>query len=325
MIIGIDVSKSKLDCVWIRNLAPLKIKSKALPNTAQGHKALLAWAMQQGGVAVDQLHFVMEATGIYHEALAYALHAAGARVSVLNPARVRDFAKSVGIQSKNDTKDAMVVARYGMTQAPALWQPEPPEIRELKALISRLEALKQDIAREDNRLEKATVSAVSTVVLESIRTVRNQLDQERKRVESMIEDHIDKHPGLKQDRALLESIPGVGPVVAQCMVAVLRSRPFEHASQCAAFLGLVPREHQSGTSVYSPPRLSKQGDGRVRAKLYMAAVVAIRYNPTIREQYRRLVGRGKAKKAALGAAMRKLVHLCYGILKHQAPYQSQAA
>lgn len=325
MIIGVDVSKAKLDCVWIRDLATLKIKSKTLPNTAQGHQTLQAWAKQQSGESIEQLHVVMEATGIYHEALAYALHAAGARVSVVNPARVRDFARSIGVQSKNDNNDAVVLARYGATQSPALWQPEPAEIRELKALISRLEALKQDIAREDNRLEKATISAVSKVVLESIQTVRDQLTQERKRVESMIEDHIDKHPGLKQDRALLESIPGVGPIVAQCMVAVLRSRPFQCASQCAAYLGLVPVEHQSGTSIHSPARLSKQGDGRVRAKLYMAAVVAIRYNPVIKAQYRRLLARGKAKKAALGAAMRKIVHMCYGILKHQVPYQPQAA
>lgn len=325
MFIGIDVSKLKLDCVWIRDLTSLKIKSKVLPNTAQGHQELLAWALHNSKEPLEQLHFVMEATGVYHEALAYALHDAGARVSVLNPARVRDFAKSLGSHSKNDNKDAVILARYGTTQTPALWQPEPKEVRELKALISRLEALKEDIAREDNRMEKAMVSAPSKVVQDSIQTVRSQLEQERKRLESMIDDHIDRHPGLKKDRALLESIPGVGPTVSQNMVAIIRSRRFEKASQCAAFLGLNPVERRSGTSVYSPPRMSKQGNGRVRAKLYMAAVVAIRHNPTIREQYLRLVARGKAKKSALGAAMRKLVHMCYGILKHQVPYQPQAA
>lgn len=324
MFIGIDVSKTKLDCVWIRDLATLKIKSKVLPNTPQGHRDLVAWALQQGGEPVEQLHFVMEATGVYHEALAYALHDAGARVFVLNPARVRDFARSLGSHSKNDSKDAVILARYGMTQTPALWQPEPLEVRELKALISRLEALKDDIAREDNRMEKALVSVPSKVVQDSIQTVRSELEKERKRLESMIDDHIDRHPGLKQDRALLESIPGVGPTISQNMVALMRSRHFEKASQCAAFLGLNPIERQSGTSVYSPPRLSKQGNGRIRAKLYMAAVVAIRHNPIIRDQYLRLVARGKAKKAALGAAMRKLVHQCYGVLKHQVPYQPQA-
>lgn len=323
-VIGIDVSKSKLDCLWIRELSKLKVKSKVQPNTPQGHQALLVWATHQTGEPVAELHFVMEATGIYHEALAYALHEAGAQVSVVNPARIRDYAKSLGAQSKNDRKDSVVIARYGMTQAPALWEPEPVEVRALKALIARYEAVKRDMGREANRLEKAQVNQSSEDVLTSIEHVREELDKERQRLEALIDDHIDNHPGLKEDRALLESIPGVGPTVSQEMVAVLRSRRFQKASQCAAFLGLIPVERESGTSVYSPPRLSKCGDGRVRAKLYMAAVVAIRHNRDIRAHYQRLVRRGKAKMAALGAAMRKLVHICYGVLKHQVPYQPQA-
>ena len=150
-----------------------------------------------------------------------------------------------------------------------------------------------------------------------------QLEAERKRLESLIDNHIDRHPGLKEDRALLESIPGVGPVISQQMVAVIRSRSFNWASECAAFLGLVPIEHESGSSVRGRPRLSKQGDGRIRAKLYMAAVVATRHNPDIRHQYNRLLKRGKSKMAAIGAAMRKLVHICFGVLKHQTPYRPQ--
>lgn len=322
-IIGIDVSKAKLDCLWIRDLAAMKVKSKVQNNTLHGHKALLDWATKQTGSPVKELHFVMEATGVYHEALAYALHEAGAQVSVINPARIRDYAKSLGNLSKNDRKDSVVLARYGMTQSPALWNPEAKEIRELKALIARLEAVKEDIERERNRLEKALANNVSHEVQTSIKTVQGQLEAERHRLESLIDDHMDNHPGLKQDRELLESIPGVGPVVARQMVAVLRSRSFDKASQCAAFLGLVPVERQSGTSVYSPPRLSKQGCGRVRAKLYMAAIVSTRYNPDIRLQYKRLLRNGKTRMAALGAAMRKLVQICFGVLKHQVPYEPQ--
>jgi len=201
--------------------------------------------------------------------------------------------------------------------------PERTEVRQLKALIARCDAVKQDIQRELNRMEKAQVSAVSTEVRTSIETVHAQLEAERKRLESLIDNHIDRHPGLKDDRALLESIPGVGPVISQQMVAVIRSRSFNWASECAAFLGLVPIEHESGSSVRGRPRLSKQGDGRIRAKLYMAAVVATRHNPDIRHQYNRLLKRGKSKMAAIGAAMRKLVHICFGVLKHQTPYRPQ--
>lgn len=322
-VIGIDVSKAKLDCLWIRDLVGMKVKSKIQANTPAGHQALLAWAMKQTGEAITGLHFVMEATGVYHEALAYALHDAGARVSVVNPARIHNYAKSLGSRTKTDKKDSVVIARYGMTQSPQLWEPERVEIRQLKALIARCDAVKQDIQREQNRMEKAMISAVSTEVRTSIETVHAQLEAERKRLESLIDEHIDSHPDLKEDRALLESIPGVGPVISRQMVAVIRSRSFNWASECAAFLGLVPIEHESGNSVYIRPRLSKQGDGRVRAKLYMAAVVATRHNPDIRRQYNRLLKRGKSKMSAIGAAMRKLVHICFGVLKHQTPYRPQ--
>jgi transposase len=324
VIIGIDVSKAKLDCLWLRDSVSLKAKSKVFPNTPAGHQALLAWALKQTGEAVTELHGVMEATGIYHEGLAYALHEAGTRVSVVNPAQLRDYAKSLGTRTKTDKKDALVIARFGATQQPRLWQPEPPEVRRLKALIARLEAVKQDIQRELNRLEKAQISQTSADVVCSIETVYQQLNEEKARLETLIDEHIDQHPGLKQDRDLLESIPGVGPVISQHMVALLRSRPFEAAPQCAAFLGLVPVQHESGASVRGRVHLSKAGNAQLRAKLYMAALVATRHNPDIRRQYERLLRHGKSKMSALGAAMRKLVQICFGVLKHQTPYLPQA-
>ena len=139
----------------------------------------------------------------------------------------------------------------------------------------------------------------------------------------MINTHLDQHPKLKKDRALLESIPGIGPVVSRLMVSVIRSRKFTTAPQCAAFIGVVPVQFESGSSVRGRSRLSKAGDASVRAKLYMAAVVAIQHNPDIKQQYERLLKNGKSKMSALGAAMRKLVQICFGVLKHQTPYQSR--
>ena len=322
-IIGIDVSKLKLDCLWLRDLSLRKVKSKIHANTSPGHQALLAWSIQQTGEAVESLHFIMEATGIYHEALAYALHEAGAKVSVVNPAQMREHAKSLGTRTKTDKKDSWVIAHYGATQQPRLWQPEPDEVRRLKALIARYEAVKQDIQRELNRLEKARIAQASDEVVTSIETVHRQLEAERIRLQSLIDEHIDQHPQLKQDRALLESIPGVGPIIAQYMVAVIRSRSFTAASQCAAFLGLVPVQHDSGSSVHGRSHLSKAGNAQIRAKLYMAAIVAKRYNPDIKRQYDRLLRNGKSRMSAIGAAMRKLVQICFGVLKHQIPYLPQ--
>jgi transposase len=147
------------------------------------------------------------------------------------------------------------------------------------------------------------------------------LQQEQTRVQTAIHEHIDRHPRLKQDPDLLCSIPAVGEKTAQRWLAVLHGHDFTSADQVPAFLGLVPIECQSGSSLHRRPRLSKAGAPRIRAALYMAAVVATRHNPHIQALYQRLLARGKAKMAALGAAMRKLVQLAFGVLKHQQPYQ----
>ncbi len=137
---------------------------------------------------------------------------------------------------------------------------------------------------------------------------------------------IDPHPTLQHDHQLLQSIPGVGPVLATFMVALLyHGERFDSAAQVAAYVGLIPVEYQSGTSVRKPPRLSKAGPALLRAKLYWPAVVASRHNPDVRHLYQRLLARGKCKMAAIGAAMRKLLHICFGVIKHQTPYQPQIA
>ena len=322
-IIGIDVSKKKLDCMWLKDLATGKVKSRVFDNTPAGHLALLEWGEKQTNEEPGAIHFIMEATGIYHEVLAYQLYQAGAKVSVVNPAQVRNYAKSLGGGTKTDKKDSLVLARYGATQVPGLWQPEPEAVRLLKALIARIHAVEEDIQREKNRLEKAEIVHVSDEILTSIQTVLGQLEKEKIRLETLIDDHIDQNPELKRNRQLLESIPGVGPVISRYMIAVIGSRLFVSASQCAAYVGVVPVQHESGTSVRGRPRLSKAGDARLRAKLYMAAVASIRCNPDIKRQYERLLKNGKTKMSALGAAMRKLVHICFGVLKHQTPYQAQ--
>ncbi len=324
IIFGIDVSKKKLDCAWLRDVDNRKVKNRTFDNTPAGFQALIAWATSHSTEPVTTLHFVMEATGIYHEALAYALHKAGATVSVVNPAYIKHYAQSLGRRSKTDKKDSVVIALYGATQHPRLWQPEPDEIRVLKALIARLEAVDKDIQRERNRLEKADIAQASADVSLSIQTVLGHLKTEKERLLKRIDDHIDQHPNLKSDRKLLESIPGVGPVIARYMMAMLRSRDFGSASQAGAYVGLVPLHNESGSSVRGKSTISKTGNATIRAKLYMAAVVATQYNPDIRVHYQRLLKRGKSKMSALVAAMRKLVHICFGVLKHQKPFQARS-
>lgn len=323
-VIGIDVSKNKLDCLWLREVDSRKVKAKVFPNTPEGHEQLLAWSTKQTGKSLPEMLFVMEATGIYHERLAYRLHESGAQVAVVNPAQVRDYAKGIAVRTKTDKKDSLVLALYGAKESVRRWQPEPEAVRRLKGLLARLEALEEDIQRERNRLEKAQISHDNEVVETSIHTVLADLEKEKQRLEKMIDEHIDNDPQLKNDQRLLESIPGVGRVLSRYMMSVFRSRDFNGASQMAAYLGTVPVEYQSGSSVNRRPKISKAGNATVRAKLYMPAVVACRHNPTAKALYERLLARGKSKMTGIVAVMRKLVHICFGVLKHQQCYVPQA-
>ena len=322
-IIGVGVSKAKLDCAWLKTDS--KIKAKTVNNTPEGWQQLVLWAQQNAGLEIGGLHFVMEATGIYHENLAAWLYDHGANVSVVNPAHVKHYAQSLGVQTKNDKKDSAMLARYGQREQPSLWQPAPAEVRTLKALLARLAAVEKDLQREKNRQEKAIVADTPDTVLKSITHMIGLFEAEQAALEKLIDEHIKKHKKLKDNKVLLESIPGVGKVISRQMLMVLGSHQFASASQCAAYLGLVPVQKESGSSLKGRPQLAKNGSPKIRAKLYMATVTATRYNPDIKAQYERLTGKGKSNMSALGAAMRKLVQICYGVIKHQQPYQPQVA
>ncbi|HES76031.1 MAG TPA: IS110 family transposase [bacterium] len=321
--LGIDVAKAKLDCALLDTTTD-KRKTKSIPNNASGFALMADW-LGKYGITLTDLHAVLEATGVYHEAVALWLADAGVTVSIANPAQVKDFARGLAVRTKTDGVDSVVLARYGALVKPQPWTPPPPEVRELKALLARLEALETDVRRELNRQEKATLSSVPALVQQSLDAHLAVLKHEIARLHTAIDDHIDRHPGLKADQAYLLSIPAVGEKTANRMVALLHSRTFKSAEQVAAFLGLVPVEHQSGSSVLKRPHLSKNGDAKTRAVLYMAAIVATRYNPDIKAMYERLCARGKPKMVALGAAMRKLVHQCFGVIKHQQPYRQNGA
>lgn len=324
--IGIDVSKLKLDVLWLRSSAPRKIKTRVFKNDHSGLAALCVWLQKQTGESAQGIHVVMEATGVYHEPLAYALHEAGMSVYVANPARVKEFSRSEGQRNKTDKSDAQMLALY-LAEKHArmtLWQPLPTEIRHLRALITRVDALEKDLRREQNRLEKTLVTDTTSTVVTSIELLIETLTEEIKRLRGDIEDHIDRHSRLKQDRSLLKSIPGIADITSAYLTMLMHSRTFSSARQCAAFLGLTPGHYESGSSVYRPSRISKSGSN-LRSKLYMAAVTATTYNPDIRGLKQRLQAKGKSGKAIIVAAMRRLVHIAYGVLKHQQEYAPQPA
>jgi len=320
--LGVDVAKKKLDCMLL-DTSSGKMKSKAsIPNTPAGFAELLEWLHKNH--AVDP-HVVMEPTGMYHEGAALALADSGLVVSLVNPAQLRAFAQGLGVKTKTDKADSAVLARFGATQNPAPWQPPSTSARRLKALLTRRDAVADDLQRERNRQEANQFSSIPEAVGDSIAQSIDFLETELKRLEKMIADHIDDDPDLRNKKELLETIPGVGPRVSGHMTALFAGRTFGSAEQLAAYLGLVPVMWESGSSVRGRPRMSKAGPAYLRKILYMPAVVARRWNPHIKALNDRLLAKGKSKMAVIGAAMRKLAHLCFGVVNSGKPYDSKFA
>lgn len=325
--VGIDIAKRKVELLWLRDVETLKRKRKTFENTLEGAAELKRWLGQQIEAAPGQVQIVMEATSVYHELFAQELYAAGYRVCVVNPLQAKRFAQSHGLQTKNDRHDPFLLARMSAERQTQLraWEPEPPQIKHLKALLTRLVAVEKDLQRELNRLEKAQITAAPPAVMESLSGMIKALREQARELRREIDKHIDQNPDLKRDRQLLESIPGIGEGASTLLLSVIHSRRFTRASQLGAYLGLAPIEAESGDTVRGKATLGKTGPAWIRAKLYYPAIVAKRYNPDVATLYDRLLRRGMCKKAAIAAAMRKLVHIAFGVIKHQTPYQPQAA
>jgi transposase len=298
--IGIDASKAKLDCSLLLDVDSSKRRAKAVANSITGIAVLLEWCAKQQ-IAVRELHAILEGTGVYHEQAALALSDAGAIVSIVNPAQVKDFGRSLGIRTKTDGIDSLVLARYGALLQPRAWIPPSQQARTLQALLSRREAIAQDLQRERNREEKADATNTPSLIRQSLLDSIAFLKQQLAKLQQDIDDHIHKYSDLKADRDLLISIPAVGPQVSNHMLAVVHNHHFQSAEHLAAYRGLVPVERQSGSAILGRPRLSKAGPARVRAMLYMAAIVATQHNPHIKALYQRLQDRGKTKMSAHSA------------------------
>jgi transposase len=311
-VLGIDIAKAKLDAAL---LVAGQVQHRVFANTPAGHTDLLAWISQHG---VAQVHVCLEATGTYGEAVALALHAAKHVVSYINPARLKAFAQTTMTRTKTDKTDAILLARFCEAHHPAPWTPPAPEQRELQALVRRLESLQQMRQQEVNRLASGVTAAA---VRESLEHMIALFDDELTKVQALIHDHLDQHPGLKAQHALLDSIPGIGDTTATALLAELPNwQTFASAREVAAQAGLTPKQKLSGSSVHGKPRLSKTGSARLRKLLYFPAVVAKTYNPLIKAFCDRLLARGKPMMLVLGAAMRKLLHLIYGVLKSGKPF-----
>ena len=322
--VGIDVSKNKLDFCWLRNAETGKRKSKSFKNTPQEHNSCSTWLLNVTKQPVEDIVLVVEPTGVYHEGLVYTLHDSGFKILQVNPSKASQYAKALNLEHKTDKSDAYMLSQYGYAQQTKMefWAPEPPEVRELKVLLRRLDALESDLQREMNRMEASEFSLPSQRVVQSLKAMIDRLKAEIETLKQDIDDHIDQYPDLKTNRALLESIKGIGSVMSRELVYLFAAKNFKTAKQVAAYCGLIPRLNESG-NFKGRTTLSKKGPSKIRAKLYMAAISASQHNPQIKAQKERLLRAGKTPMQALGAAMRKLIQICFGVVKHQNEYQPQ--
>lgn len=311
-VVGIDVSKEKLDVALLRDSG--KFRDKVTTNARKGFEELVAWLAKHG---VTHAHVCMEATGAYWEELAEFLVDAGFQVSVVNPLLVKKYSESLGERNKTDKIDARVIARFCAERQPERWQAPSKAVRGLRALVRRRESLIGLRTEESNRRD----SASEPRVLESIDKVIAHLDEQIARIEKQIKDHIDSDPTLKNQRELLESVPGIGKVVSAMLLSYYGGElRFGTSKQAVALAGLDTSRRESGTSVRGRPRISKKGHSNIRGTLYMPAVVTMNRTAWGKTFADRLKQAGKPPLVIITAVMRKLVAIAYGVLKSGQPF-----
>jgi transposase len=307
-VLGIDVSKTTLDTSL---LAGAKPRSRSFANSPDGWRQLIAWLTEH---KVGQAHACLEATGRYSLGIALALHEAGHIVSLVNPAQIRDFARTKLGRNKTDPVDAAHIREYAELFKPHPWTPPSPALRRLCELqtirAGTVAGLTEWTNRSTSGMEDDRALSLAKATIEHF---TSQLEA----VDRAIAGTIDDDPELCAKRDLLVSISGVGETLAGIVLAELPGPEILGSSGAvAAYAGLNPRQHQSGTSINRPARISKIGNAVLRTALYMPALSAMRYNPAIAALVDRLKAHGRLKgKQIVVAAMRKLLVICFGVLK----------
>lgn len=304
--VGIDVSKTALDvAVWESELC------WHFPNDVQGIRVLIGHLKCLSPVVV-----VIEASGGYEFLAAAELAAAGLPVAVTNPKRVRDFARSTGQLAKTDKLDARVLAQFGYAVRPEIRPLRSDEETWLKALVTRRRQVIRMLTAEKNR-KSISHSGVQDQIQQHIACLEGELQS----IEETIEQCIRQSPIWSHKQALLRSVPGVGAVTAATMVAELPELGILNRQAIASLVGVAPLNHDSGK--HRGKRRIFAGRAPVRRTLFMATLVASRCNPVIRSHYESLLKRGKEKKVALTACMRKLLVILNAMIRSNQTWSPQ--
>lgn len=313
IVLGIDVSKKTLDAALIIDNRTI---SKQFKNSLEGFKFLAAWLET---LQITRVHACLEATGTYSEAVALFLHEFGHLVSVVNPLRIKGYASANMQRNKTDRLDACLIANFCLTQEPEEWQPPSAAVKHLQSLVRRVEVLEEMLQAEENRLANAAFE-----IKPSIERVITLLKEEIKELERQVKQHIDRNAHLKEQSQLLQTIPGIGKRTANLLLSEVEFERYSSARALAAQAGVTPRRKQSGTSL-KQTSLSKLGNARLRKALYFPAIVARQHNEIVKEFAKRLKKNGKTPMQIVCAAMRKLLHIAFGVLKHKRAFDASLA
>lgn len=316
-VVGIDIaSESFAVC-----LLDTSTHRKEFENAHPGFVACHDWLTELGVLATETL-VVMEATGVYWEAVALFLHHQGYSVSVINPAQVKYFARSILQRGKSDEQDAELLAQFGQRMHPRLWEPPSAISEELQALMRHRDAYIAMLTQERNRLHALERSALRSE--RTIAVARRTIDFLRKQIKELdasFNDTIRRDDNWKRLLELLQTVPGIGLVTAAVLLTETGAlAAFHSARQLTAYAGIAPIPYSSGTSVHKQPHISKIGNPRLRQAFYMAALSSVRFNPRVRTFYLRLVAKGKPKKVILIAIARKLLVWSFAICKSEQPF-----
>jgi transposase len=313
--VGIDVSAKTLAAERWREDED-KGKSRAFANDADGAGELLKWIGRGARVC-------MEATGVYHLQLALRLAASGVEVMVINPRVAKDFGRALANRSKTDRVDAWTLLEYVRRMEFVAWKAPVAAVQELRELGRRLSELVRVGADEKNRLHAKKTAAISETVVKDVKAHVAQIEERIKQIEKAAVIVIRGEADLREKFEILMKITGVGrrsAILLLTELAVLD--PTMTVKQIVGHAGLDPREYESGTSVQKPARISKLGNARLRAILYMNAITAIRHDRGARLFFAQLVARGKKPMQAVVAVMRKLLHGIWIVLQRRVPFDS---
>ena len=318
--VGIDVSSKTFNVCIQRDQ---KLIEWELPNTPKGYTKLLK-DLNKYKVAA---RIGMEATGVYHLNLAFYLsQAKHTEVMIINPFVMHSFAKSIAPRGKSDRKDACMILKYLERMPFELFIPPEQELLDLRSLTRRIEQITVDVRREENRLHAMqSASIVSSFVLaqckQSISYLKSSITDLQIEMERLIRESSSSKTASQVE--LLQSIPGIGLKTAIVLISEIGLLPEGlTVKQWVAHIGIDPCQRQSGTSVHTRSRISKRGNKHIRRALFLSAMSASQFSLPISEFKNELVARGKSKKQALVAVMRKLIHCIFGIFKHQTPFDA---